>query len=94
MNKLFGNLNTKKNKPVSKLLLNVENQLNFKKYLRSDFFFLKKKIGKIVISKDNKNLNSSILKEQNVEIINNFRLIFFKQDKDINNNIDNIFNIL
>jgi hypothetical protein len=94
LNKLLANLNINNYKPVNKILINSENNLNFKKYLRGDNFFLKKKFKKIIISENSKNLDSHILKNNNVEIIDNFNLIFSKQDKNINNNIDNIFNSL
>ena len=42
LNKCLSSFSKRNIDKTDKVLINVENQLNFEKYLRSDFFYLKK----------------------------------------------------
>ena len=93
LNKCLSSFSKRNIDKTDKVLINVENQLNFEKYLRSDFFYLKKNSNKIIISK-NKSFDQNTLKNNNVELINNFELIFLRQEKKINLDINKRFDLL
>ena len=93
LNKCLSNFSKKHTDKSDKILINVEDQLNFKKISKIRFLLSKKNLSKIIISK-NKSFDQNTLNNNNVELINNLELIFLRQEKKINSAIDKRFDIL
>ena len=73
------------------ILFDTENEINLNTKYRSDFFFLKKNVEKIIISKK---FYNSEQKKNGINIISKKKLLFFKQNKIIEQEINQIFKII